>query len=148
MTAAGCLPGDTGPISLTYVGESDIADDDGDSRITAIVDRARRSSVEHEITGALLFTGRRFVQTLEGAATVIDALMLELAGDPHHANLVVIDRRAIDRRAFTGWRMAYAGPSVYVSRSLERALATSHPNYPAATARLRRLLAEFARQTR
>ena len=48
----------------------------------------------------------RFLQVLEGAAQDLDRLMTRLAGDPRHDEVVVIERKPIPARGFSGYSAA------------------------------------------
>lgn len=137
--------GDAALVSLTYISECRIPAEQLGREIEAFLVRARTFRQTRTITGALLYTGQHFVQTLEGRPIVLDALTRIVQRDRRQFGLHVIDRRAITTRTFPLWSMAYAGPSVFVARSLERARLPSHPNQRVAVQRLLRLIAEFAR---
>jgi len=72
------------------------------------------------LTGALVFSGRYFVQILEGSAASVDNLLGIIRADARHSNMIVINDRSIERRSFSKWRMAYVGPSVFVDRQVGR----------------------------
>src|SRR5258708_22974646 len=46
---------------------------------------SERSNRKLDITGALGFTGRYFIQCIEGRTDAIDALMARIQADPRHA---------------------------------------------------------------
>ena len=69
----------------------------------AIVANARRA-----ITGALGFSGRTYVQLLEGPAPSLDALLAQLHADPRHTGLEVLVRAPAGGRLLPGWSMARA----------------------------------------
>ena len=92
----------------------------------------------------LLFTGTRFVQTLEGSAAVIDPLMTRIGRDRQHGRLVVIDRHEVPTRNFKKWAMAYSGPSTFVERIVTRAVTGARLGEPDDVRRLLLLIHEFA----
>lgn len=83
-----------------------------------ILATSQRNNARDDLTGALLIHDGRFLQVLEGAAQDLDRLMTRLAGDPRHDEVVVIERKPIPARGFSGWAMA----SVRVTPALEETL--------------------------
>jgi hypothetical protein len=65
-----------------------------------------RNNGRHRITGALGFTGRTYIQLLEGRSKAIDALMEQLRRDPRHTDLKVLRRGPAAGRLAPGWSMA------------------------------------------
>lgn len=59
-----------------------------------------------DITGALGFTGRRYIQLLEGPGSAVDALLATLQADPRHAQLRVLLRGTTRSRLLPSWSMA------------------------------------------
>ena len=58
------------------------------------------------ITGVLGFTGRTYVQLLEGPAESLDSLLERLRSDPRHTDLRVLARGPAAERLVPGWSMA------------------------------------------
>ena len=83
--------------------------------VDAIVSWSQGRNRELGITGALVFTEKRFAQYLEGPANGVDALMESISRDSRHRQIEVMLRRPIEERRFPTWTMAYAGPSTFVS---------------------------------
>jgi hypothetical protein len=83
-----------------------------------ILATSQRNNARDDLTGALLIHDGRFLQVLEGAAQDLDRLMTRLASDPRHDEVVVIERKSIPARGFSGWAMA----SVRVTPALEETL--------------------------
>ncbi len=137
-------PARGGLINLTYVSESRIAADDVAAEIGSILAAAGERNRRDQVTGALLFTGTHFVQTLEGPAPVVAALLAGIERDPRHAGLCVIDRRAVAARGFSHWSLAYVGPSLFVARTVARGVAGFHLGLPGDVTRLLTLMREFA----
>lgn len=135
-------------INMTYVSDSRLPVQTQAKEIEVLVDRARRSNEIAGITGALLFTGKRFAQTLEGSAIEVDALMARVMRDERHEAIVVIDRHEVAARVFRGWSLAYSGPSVSLSRLVERALRGALGKDQFEVNRLLRLIQEFGRPGR
>ena len=130
-------------INLTYVSACRIARSDLSIEIDAILAGATVRNARDQISGALLFTGTHFVQTLEGQAPSVSALMASLHRDPRHAALSVIDRHDVTQRNFASWTMPYLGPSLFVSRVVARGLASFHSGRTAGIEQVLRMMIEF-----
>ena len=93
--------------SLTYTSwaKADIAP----GNIEAILSRSLADNRERAVTGLLIFNGTNFLQILEGSSQDIDNLMEAIGSDRRHSNITVRDERAIERRSFADWAMAYLG---------------------------------------
>ena len=57
------------------------------------------------VTGVLCFSGGIFMQVLEGGRTVVNQLYNRIAGDPRHADVVLLSYEEISERRFAGWAM-------------------------------------------
>ena len=129
---------------LLYVSKSKIKGADADADISHIVEKAVEWNVDHNLTGALIFTGTHFAQVLEGSQQDIDDVMVIIKNDPRHEEVSVINRAPITERQFPTWAMAYQGPSQFVSRHVTRLLhATSGLDKQRATDWLVQLAYEF-----
>ena len=129
---------------LLYVSKSKIKVTDVHAVVSHIVAKAAEWNVDHNLTGALIFTGTHFAQVLEGCQKDIDEVMVIIRNDPRHGSISVIDRSPISERQFPRWAMAYQGPSQFVSRHVTRLLhATSGSEQQRATQWLIQLAHEF-----
>lgn len=106
--------------TLMYISSSQLIGRTSDGQVRSIVGTSLTNNSTAGLTGALLFSGRYFVQILEGRSEAIDKLFEVLRADARHRDLVVINDRPIEKRKFGGWRMAYVGPSVFVDRQARR----------------------------
>lgn len=130
---------------VLYVSESRLDPLNLDSGVSQIVGAAQTRNAELALTGALLFTGTHFAQILEGSAESIAQLMSSLHDDSRHANIVIVDRLPIEVRQFPDWKMAYFGPSQFVSRHVLRLLnQTTRSERQRATEWLTQLAHEFS----
>ena len=107
---------------LLYISESRIEPTNAQPIVMQIVSQSVYNNAQREITGALLFTGTHFAQILEGTQRSIEQLMSVLIADPRHQNVRIIERSPISIRKFSDWKMAYYGPSQFVSRHVLRLL--------------------------
>ena len=129
---------------LLYVSKSKIKEAEAFSVVSRIVTKAIEWNVDHNLTGALIFTGTHFAQVLEGSQKDLEDVMVIIENDPRHGSIQVINRSPIDERQFPSWAMAYQGPSQFVSRHVTRLLhATSGLEQQRATDWLIQLAHEF-----
>ena len=95
--------------------------------------------------GALLFTGARFAQVLEGPRAGVEELMDSINRDARHTDIVIIKQGDTPRRRFATWALAYCGPSAFVAQAVDRALEeAARPAMPAKGEALISLLKEFS----
>jgi len=100
--------------SLLYVSTSLLTPANAARENDDIVRVAIERNARLDVTGALVHTGANFAQVLEGERAAIDELMTSIMRDPRHRDVRIVAISPIELRRFPGWRMAYAGPSVYV----------------------------------
>lgn len=103
-------------VSLLYVSEA--TSGLGEDEVEAIVEVALARNGDLNVTGSLVFTGPHFAQVLEGPKESEDELMASIEGDDRHRNIYVIECIQIPACRFPDWRLAYAGPSLFVDRHL------------------------------
>lgn len=77
--------------------------------VESILRASRRNNREVGITGALCHFQGTYMQYLEGDEAAIECVMANIAADPRHANLTVLEYRFIAARAFPQWSMALLG---------------------------------------
>lgn len=92
-------------LSLTYL--SSTADILTTEQLDALVRSARAKNEERGITGMMLYSGRHFIQTIEGHRDSVDALFSLIDADPRHHGVFVLRREEIASRRFTAWFMGY-----------------------------------------
>jgi hypothetical protein len=75
--------------------------------IEAILEQSRRNNPEHGITGILCAYPKNgiFLQVIEGARASVNSLYTNIARDPRHHDLLLLDYAEIEERRFAGWRM-------------------------------------------
>lgn len=101
--------------SLLYVSRSALRLPLEAVEVDRIVDWSNGRNRTIDVTGALLFTEKHFVQYLEGPGENLDALMASIGRDPRHGDLRIVFREPVAERRFATWALAYAGPSTFVS---------------------------------
>ena len=130
---------------LLYISESSLEPWEATPSVSQIVADAQVRNSEFEITGALLFTGTHFAQILEGPRGSFEQLMSSIQNDSRHRNIVIVDHSPIVARRFPDWKMAYRGPSQFVSRHVVRLLhSPSQSEQRRATEWLTELAHEFS----
>ncbi|MFG6504583.1 BLUF domain-containing protein [Microbacterium sp. P05] len=74
-----------------------------------------------QLTGLLLYSRGRFLQTLEGPADSVRQMMSTIAADPRHDDVRIVVEEQIDRRRFPDWAMEF--------QPLTETIANSIPGY-------------------
>lgn len=126
-----------------YISTSRLGAAAGQDDVRAIVENSIPRNRSLGITGALLFTGQKFTQYLEGSPAAIAELKQSICRDPRHDDIHTIASGPFDHRRFLGWSLAYAGPSRFVAAKVEDALHGALNEGEEAIEALAELLAEF-----
>jgi len=79
----------------------------GPTDVRAILGSAQVANRRRDVTGFLLYSGRHFIQVLEGRADELDPLVRRIGSDPRHLGLQVVSRVPIQRRRYGTWAMGY-----------------------------------------
>lgn len=108
--------------SLLYVSRSLVEGEAAEAAVADIVSVARQRNAELGVCGALLFTGTRFAQVLEGPRAHVEELMWSIDRDLRHTDIVIVHTENVLRPRFTRWALAYSGPSAFVGRTVEATL--------------------------
>ena len=72
-----------------------------------LLDQARRSNGLQQISGALIYSDRNFLQILEGERTKVEALMDRIRKDARHDHVAILREGEIPSARFDDWKMAY-----------------------------------------
>lgn len=75
------------------------------AELQRLVGSAQIHNRRRDITGLLAFTGRHFVQVLEGDDAALDRLLTSLMADPRHTAVKVLWRQSIATRQYDRWAM-------------------------------------------
>jgi hypothetical protein len=111
--------------------------------LASILAAARRNNARIGVTGALLYTARRFAQVLEGPPDAVEAIFETIQCDLRHDHVTVLEVSSPAERAFADWSMAFVMDASMPADALHepggaaRLLATLHAairNTEAATA--------------
>ncbi len=73
--------------------------------VEAILTTSTRNNRRLDLTGALLFDERNFVQILEGPRSTLTTMLQTIMQDARHENLVLTLFDQIPQRSFKGWEM-------------------------------------------
>jgi hypothetical protein len=130
--------------SWLYVSTSRLNAEEAMDEVEKIVTVSRPRNRDLEVTGALMFTGERFVQLLEGPADGIVALQDSIFRDRRHEKVITIRSDDVDDREFLGWSLAYAGPSRLVAKVVADGIAESERDPTDGSDILLRLLHKFS----
>lgn len=98
-----------------YVSETLLPPEQAATEVRSIVQLSRTRNPTLNITGALIFTGSRFSQLIEGPAAGIRALQSSIYADQRHRQVTTISEGYLERRAFDGWSLVYSGDSRYMA---------------------------------
>lgn len=79
--------------------------------LSSILETARNNNQEQDIRGMLCYEQRFFLQCLEGERAEVNELYLDIADDPRHDEITIIDYSEIPATEFSAWQMGYAGSS-------------------------------------
>lgn len=73
--------------------------------LLAIENHSSTFNSQNEITGVLFFTGKHFLQILEGSEEAVDALMNTIGHDPRHHDIHILYSSLEHHRTLPDWNM-------------------------------------------
>ena len=96
---------------MSYISKNTIATskEEIESKVKSILASATKNNPSMDITGALLFSGGYFCQTIEGPEDSIEELFETIQMDDRHGEITVLHFEEIEERGFSDWSMAFAG---------------------------------------
>jgi len=109
-----------------------------------IVSTSINRNADLDVTGALLFTGVRFAQCIEGPEAAVAELRESIMRDKRHTAITTLIHGPIAEPGFRNWTLAFSGPSPNVSRTLNRSLRELQEGAGSAGTSVRNLLLELA----
>ena len=86
---------------------SEVVEGFNQNDIENILTVARDRNAESNVTGALFFNSRYFLQCLEGSRSDINSTYHRILNDSRHSNPVLLDYCEINERDFSAWEMGY-----------------------------------------
>lgn len=69
--------------------------------------QASDANAKVDVTGLLLFDGRRFIQALEGPQAAVEEIMRRIIADPRHDSIDYLSHGTVAHRHFGKWSMDY-----------------------------------------
>ncbi|HEY0836800.1 MAG TPA: BLUF domain-containing protein [Azospirillum sp.] len=84
----------------------------GDADVTDILTKSHANNYLLNITGALFYNGRWFVQVLEGGRNAVSEMFVRIGRDTRHRDVNLLEFTRIDERSFPEWSMRYIGGGV------------------------------------
>jgi FAD-dependent sensor of blue light len=73
----------------------------------SLLAQSRYKNKQLEITGMLLYAGKRYIQVLEGEKNKVLSLFSEIKKDTRHYEIRVLLQKDISKREFVDWTMGY-----------------------------------------
>jgi hypothetical protein len=75
--------------------------------IAQVLEVSRRRNEDEGITGLLIAGGNRYLQVLEGESVAVGAVMDRIERDERHSSMHILVDRALRKRYFANWTMAF-----------------------------------------
>jgi hypothetical protein len=92
-------------ISIVYVSTATLPFSDAD--LIGLLSQSQRNNSSRDVTGMLLYKDRNFMQVLEGPEEEVRKLVEIIRADARHAGFIKLLDRAIEKREFSEWSMAF-----------------------------------------
>ncbi|MDB5689423.1 MAG: blue light sensor protein [Sphingomonas bacterium] len=129
--------------SLLYASKSIIPTGEAEAEVDALVGVSRSRNRNADVTGCLIFGGGRFAQVLEGAELAVEDIMASISRDARHTDVTILERGIVAERRFAGWSLGYAGPSLFVQRTIATPVREALRGSPRGIADLLRIMVAF-----
>ena len=71
----------------------------------AILEQSRTYNRDHGITGVLCWSGRMYLQVIEGGREPVNVLYTKIVRDKRHDAVTLLEYAEIDERRFSNWTM-------------------------------------------
>jgi hypothetical protein len=75
--------------------------------LTCLLEQARQANARQQLTGALVYSNKRFIHLLEGEQAVLEAAYARISRDPRHQHLCQVAHYPIAARHFAEWPLAF-----------------------------------------
>ena len=72
-----------------------------------LLKNARQKNSDNNITGALLYDGKNFMQILEGDEQDVINVYKRILSDPRHKDIITLSNENVKMRCFGSWAMVY-----------------------------------------
>ncbi|HYH18918.1 MAG TPA: BLUF domain-containing protein [Azospirillum sp.] len=77
--------------------------------LKSILTRSRVNNARTDVTGALCFDNRYFLQILEGRRVHVNRVFARIAGDSRHCDVSLVSFTPVAERLFPSWSMMFVG---------------------------------------
>jgi hypothetical protein len=100
--------------------------------LTGLVEQARQGNARQHLTGALVYSNKRFIQLLEGEQAALEQVYARISQDSRHQHLCQVAYNPISARRFTEWPLAFQSlsPSQFAHLAGYLAPTKSRPHFP------------------
>ncbi len=102
-------------VRLIY--SSEVVQPFSQSEILSLIEKAKVTNDQKNITGLLCFNHEYFLQCLEGDRDDVNEIYTKILNDPRHRNAVILNYKEIEKREFSQWSMGYI-PSTHITKPL------------------------------
>lgn len=128
---------------LLYASMSTLPRAEEKAAMRAIVAVSQTRNAALGVTGCLILGAGRFAQALEGEQSSVEEIMRSILRDPRHRQVTVLEQGDLPARRFTGWALGYAGPSLFVQRTIARPVSEALRGLPNGISELMRIMIAF-----
>jgi hypothetical protein len=88
--------------------------------LAQLVDRARSTNFEHDLTGMLLHNSRFFLQSIEGARELVNELYSRISRDPRNQHVVLVKYGQVPERLWPSFQARFLSPTADTQALLRR----------------------------
>ncbi len=78
-----------------------------DEELVSLLEQARQTNNNHDITGMLIYSEKSFFQVIEGPSDNIKKIYSIIQKDDRHKNLLILFDEPIYERSFPEWTMGF-----------------------------------------
>lgn len=100
--------------------------------LRSLVEQAQQANARQYLTGALVYSNKRFIQLLEGEQAALEQVYARISQDPRHQHLCKVAHHFIAARRFTEWPLAFRflSPVQFTHLAGYLAPTKSRPHFP------------------
>ena len=100
--------------------------------LRSLVEQAQQANARQYLTGALVYSNKRFIQLLEGEQAALEQAYARIRQDPRHQHLCKVAHHVIAARRFTEWPLAFRSlsPAQFTHLAGYLAPTKSRPHFP------------------
>ncbi len=95
----------------------------------AMLIKIRSNNKKFGVTGVLLYSGRSFLQFIEGEQEILNQMMQKIGKDSRHYNIVKLASGTSEERLFADWNMAFKVSTDDEIKQLEGFIDPSKPDF-------------------